>query len=113
MPMAEGGVRLRCAAPWVQVEPKPLPKEGEWRPSRRARQLALGVWIERQVEDGRVASYAEMARVLGVSRARVTQLVGLGLAPVGEREGWLQATDHQSNTGSCVTTADDGSNTLR
>ena len=67
----------------------PEAAEARWRPSRRARQLALGVWIERQVEAGRVRSYAEMARRLGVSRARVTQLVDLGLRAVGEREGWL------------------------
>ena len=89
MRMAECGVRLRCAAPWVRVETEPLPKDGEWRPSRKARQLALGVWIERQIEAGRVGSYAEMARALGVSRARVTQLVDMGLSPVGVREGWL------------------------
>lgn len=58
-------------------------------PFRLAQQLALGVWIERQVEAGRVGSYAEMARVLDVSRARVTQLVDLGLRAVEEREGWL------------------------
>lgn len=85
--MADGATRLRWKAPWAAGEA--APSEERWRPSRRARQLALGVWIERQIEAGRVESYADMARILGVSRARVTQLVGLGLRPVGVREGWL------------------------
>ena len=87
--MPEGGVRLRCAAPWARVEPEPV-VDG-WHPSRRARQLALGVWIERQVEVGRVRDYAHMARILGVSRARVAQLgVGDG-TPAGRARGVIKS----------------------
>ena len=89
-------MRVRAKAGWVAKPVVPRP-EPEWRPSRRARQLALGVWIERQIEAGRVKSYAEMARILGVSRARVTQLVDLGMGPVEEREGWLESCKRRAS----------------
>jgi predicted XRE-type DNA-binding protein len=37
--------------------------------------LALAYAIERWIEDGTLASYADAARRLGVSRARITQIV--------------------------------------
>jgi len=71
----------------------------------RWRRRPSRVWIERQIEAGRVASYAEMARVLGVSRARVTQLVGLVLRPVGVREGWLVVREDRVRKAGCMRTA--------
>lgn len=57
---------------------EPLPKP----PSRIARQLALAYKIERMIEAGDLRDYAEAARRLGVSRARVSQIFGLlHLAP--------------------------------
>lgn len=51
-------------------------------PSRLAMQLALAHLIERAVEKDVVNDYAAVARALGVSRARVSQLRALlGLAP--------------------------------
>lgn len=47
--------------------------------SGNARQLALAYWIERQIEAGRHKNYAHAARVLGVSRARMSQVQGLVL----------------------------------
>ena len=46
-------------------------------PSRAARMLALAYYIERQIEDGAVPDYAAAACALGVTRARVTQLMNL------------------------------------
>ena len=45
--------------------------------SRTARQLALAHHIERLVDRGDLTHFAEAARLLGVSRARVAQVTGL------------------------------------
>ena len=51
-------------------------------PSRNARQLALAYHIEALIEEGRLQSYAHAARVLGVTRARLTLIMNLlTLAP--------------------------------
>jgi hypothetical protein len=61
-------------APQTPAGPPPVP--------RLARQLALAYHVERLVEAGRLACYAEAARLLGVSRARMTQVMDLlGLEP--------------------------------
>ena len=39
--------------------------------------LALAHYIEQQIEDGTIPDYAAAARALGVTRARVTQLMNL------------------------------------
>lgn len=46
-------------------------------PARIARQLALAHALQRRVDDGEFADYADMARALGFTRARVTQLMDL------------------------------------
>ena len=52
------------------------------RGERLARQLALAHWIDRAVESGQVASYGEVARVLGLTESRITQVTALlGLSP--------------------------------
>lgn len=49
---------------------------------RVSRLMALALRIERLVQDGEVASFAEVARLGHVTRARVAQIVGLlNLAP--------------------------------
>jgi hypothetical protein len=50
------------------------PVQGE-APSAEARLLALAYVIEAAVEDGRYRSVAEVAKVLGLSRARLSQLL--------------------------------------
>ena len=45
--------------------------------SRVARLLALAHRIDRMVRDGEIADYAEAARRLGLTRARVTQITNL------------------------------------
>ncbi len=46
-------------------------------PARIARQLALAHALQRRVDSGEFADYATMARALGFTRARVTQLMDL------------------------------------
>lgn len=43
-------------------------------PARIARQLALAHALQRRVEAGEFADYADMARALGFTRARITQI---------------------------------------
>ncbi len=45
--------------------------------SRIARMLALAHFIERQVEAGAMADYAEAARLLGITRSRIAQVMNL------------------------------------
>ncbi len=47
------------------------------RAARRARNLALAYWIDHLVRSGEVADLAAVARMCGVSRARVSVLVSL------------------------------------
>ena len=53
--------------------------------TRLARQLALAYEIDRLVEDGTL-TYAEAARRLGVSRARVCQIAALRWLPASVQE---------------------------
>ncbi len=46
-------------------------------PSRTARMLALAHHVERLIEACELAGYAEAARSLGLTRARLTQVMGL------------------------------------
>ena len=51
-------------------------REAAGRP-RLARMLALAYWPEARIEDGTYESYADLARVLAIPRARMTQIVQL------------------------------------
>jgi len=52
-------------------------------PTRLARMLALAWLLDDLIEDGQLAGFAEAARRLGVTRARVSQIAKLRwLAPV-------------------------------
>jgi hypothetical protein len=73
-------------------EPKPKPEPGVKaerlrvdRAARRARNLALAYWIDGLVRSGEVADLAAVARMCGVSRARVSAVVGL-LGMAGARQ---------------------------
>ena len=56
---------------------KPRAREQAPPVSRAARQLALAHHVERLVERGELTGYAEAARVLGLTRARLTQVMNL------------------------------------
>jgi hypothetical protein len=49
--------------------------------SPAARQLALAYWIDRRIEAGELRDLADAARLIGVSRARMTQIANLLLLP--------------------------------
>jgi len=56
-------------------------------PARIARQLALAHDLQRRVDTGEFADYADMARSLGFTRARISQLMDLLLiAPAIQEE---------------------------
>jgi hypothetical protein len=58
-----------------------IPTTAGWLP-RITRLLALAVRFEGLLQDGTVRDYAELARLGGVSRARITQIMSLrSLAP--------------------------------
>ena len=46
-------------------------------PTRLARQLALAYYLDRLVESGELESYADAARRLGITRARMAQILSL------------------------------------
>jgi len=76
------GVRVRYTArfrnsPVEAVEGKGTANEPRPPTSRLARQLALAHHIEGLIEDGTLASHAEAAQRLGVSRTRMAQIMRL------------------------------------
>jgi len=58
-------------------EPPPAPREPSRRPAKVARMLALAHHLQRAIDEGAVADRAAVARKLGLTRARVTQLLDL------------------------------------
>ena len=76
--------------------PKPEPgakaeRQRRDRAARRARNLALAYWIDGLIRSGKVADLATVARMCGVSRARVSFVVGLLTATPSRRESLLMA----------------------
>ena len=110
---ARGGQRDAVDAQDVGAEPDeaPVAADPEAAPppqlvSRAARMLALGHHVERLVEAGELAGYAEAARALGVTRARMTQLMGLLLLAPGIQELVLSGTVRSSERGLRTVTAE-------
>lgn len=68
-------------------------------PSRIARQLALAYLVDRLIEKGKIKNYAEAARRLGVTSARMTQVVNLLHLPAPTQNDilllGLAASEHQ------------------
>ncbi len=60
------------------------------RVSRAARMLALAHYVERLVESGELRSYSEAARKLGVTRARISQIIDLINLPPAVQEQILR-----------------------
>ncbi len=63
-------------------------------PDTLARRLALAHYIERLIEAGRLRNYANAAAVLGVTRARISQLMDLALLPAHLQDQILGGTKH-------------------
>jgi hypothetical protein len=76
------------------------------RVSRTARLLALAYHVERQIEAGAIKDYAEAAIRLGVTRARMTQVVNLQWLPIEVQErilaGLSQMSERRSRTRTSV-----------
>ena len=70
---------------------EPLEPSVPVRVARRAQLLALAYAIEAAVEDGRYRSVAEVARALGLSRARLSQVLRRRWVSVAEQEDALEA----------------------
>ena len=88
--------RKGCRVTLSTSPPPPLPVHVPVRrPARIAIMLALAHKLQQAIDQGKVKDGAEVARRLGVSRARVAQILELALLPVGEQERmlWLEAID--------------------
>lgn len=88
--------RVRDGRRWgfTDVPPVPPPKQAR-RPARVAQALALAYRLQTAIDRGDCRDRAELARQLGFTRARVTQLLDLLLlAPdIAERVLFLEAVD--------------------
>ena len=72
------------------AEPPPAPPEPVRRPAKVARMLALAHQLEAAIAAGEFADRADVARRLGFTRARVTQLLDLTLLAPDIQEAVLQ-----------------------
>lgn len=96
--MNEEAVRVEFALPPSKQPPalQPAPefkaeRLRRLRATKRARQLALAYWIDGLIRGGQVADLAAVARLGGVSRARVSKLLeALGM-PTPAQEALLCA----------------------
>ena len=71
---------LRCKfrpAPGKGRRSRPEAKPRVKGPSRAARMLALAYFVERDIEAGKIPDCATAARTLGVTRARMSQVMRL------------------------------------
>jgi hypothetical protein len=71
--------RIRRKHALAFVEEAPPPPEPVHRPARVARMLALAHRLQEAIERGEYQDRAELARVLGVTKARVSQILDLTL----------------------------------
>ena len=81
--------RRRQGQAVVLTDKEPVPKPVSRRPARLAIMLALAHKIQQAIDSGKVQDRAEVARRLGLTRARVTQIMDLSLLPVSEQESIL------------------------
>ncbi|HHH30348.1 MAG TPA: hypothetical protein ENK57_18675 [Polyangiaceae bacterium] len=87
--------RVRKGRGWTFVDQPPAPPEPVRRPARVARMLALAHRLQAAIDRGEYRDRAELARQLGLTRARISQLLALTLlAPdLKERVLFLEAVD--------------------
>lgn len=87
--------RVPTATPPPESTPPPRTLGRKWgvvpseRPSKIALFLALAHHWARLVREGNVRNYAEIARLVGLTRARVTQIMNLTLLAPDIQEGIL------------------------
>lgn len=81
---AKAGRKQLAAGP----EPEPLPAPPDPIP-RVSRLMALAIHFEGLIRSGMVKDYADLARLGGVSRARITQIMNLLNLPPWKQEDIL------------------------
>ncbi len=90
--MTEKALTVEFALPTgTSRRPKPQPGEKadrqlQDRAARKARNLSLAYWIDGLVRSGQVEDLASLARLSGVSRARVSKVLGALGTPLHEQE---------------------------
>ena len=83
---AKGRRRVR-PVPTPTHEPTPGPQAAVPEVPKITQLLVVAYWWERLIAEGKVRDYAEIARLTGLSRARVTQMVqGTLLSPAAQSE---------------------------
>lgn len=65
-------------------------------PDTLARRLALAHYIERLIDAGELRNYAQAAAVLGITRARMSQLMDLALLPADVQQELLLCSERCS-----------------
>jgi len=89
-----GRRRAKLTQPERELKAEPAPTDPETVPSpdipKRTKMLVLGYYFERLVQEGKVRDYAEIARMTGLSRARVTQLCNMTLLDLCAQEALLR-----------------------
>lgn len=82
--MKEKALSVEFRLPATKTPPSPKPPPGakakrrrRERAARKARNLALAYWIDGLIRSGEVADLAAVARMCGVSRARVSRVAGV------------------------------------
>ena len=86
---AKGKKRLGAPVPVAPPPPPPVP--------RVARLMALAIHFEGLIRQGIVRDYADLARLGGVSRARITQIMNLLNLPPWRQEELLFAQGREVN----------------
>lgn len=91
--MNEEAVRVEFALPPSKQPPAPqlapefkAERLRRLRATKRARQLALAHWIEGLIRSGEVEDLATVARLCGISRARVSKIASLAGTGAKEQE---------------------------
>ena len=93
--MKEKALTVDFRLPPTKTAPAPKPPPGskgerqrQERAARRARNLALAYYIDELIRSGEVKDLAAVARMCGVSRVRVSMVVGM-LGTPDLRQEWL------------------------
>ncbi len=72
-----------------KAPPTPTQPQVSVHADRKARRLALAYLIERRIESGELKDYVDAAERLGLTRARLTQVMNMLLLPSAEQEAVL------------------------
>jgi hypothetical protein len=85
------GGRRNAVKAGAEPDPSPAPAQppAEDKPHPLARRMALAIECKRLIESGVVADAAAMARIAGVTRARMTQILNLNLLAPDLQEALL------------------------